>query len=134
MIDVLNERRRAITEKRVVKAGMRPQCVCAFQNIHKQGSRILRGTVCPVKMNLFVLIIGSDPNHIALITNDVKEFKLFEQAAKKFVGVTFLTANFDRHGNVLTVVETEAQRSVCGIPFAIPIIDQEIDMPQLAEM
>src|ERR1700730_12365071 len=77
-IDVLNQRRRTISEQRVVKTWMHTKPVCALQKVHKQLSRIYWSTVCPIKMNLLVLIISANSDHIAFVADNVEEFKLLE--------------------------------------------------------
>ena len=84
---------------------MRTKPVCALQKVHKQFSRIYWSTICPIKMNLFVLIISANSDHIAFVADNVEELKLLEQATQKFISVPFLTTNFDGDGDVLAVIE-----------------------------
>src|SRR5260221_10138100 len=91
----------------VVELRLQMDRINALQVIEEYPSGSVRSDAGPIKVKLFVTVIRSDPNNVALLGDDVDQLELFKETADSGVGLALGHPGFNRDRNVIGRPELE---------------------------
>src|SRR5260221_14593031 len=98
---------RAVICYSVVELRLHMDGINGLQVIEEYPSSSVRSDAGPIKVKLFVTIIRADPNHVALIGDDVDQLELFKETADSGIGLALGHPGFNRDRNMIGRPELE---------------------------
>ena len=123
----------AVVGDRVVPLRVLAQFVGVVEIFQKEFARPLRSGGGVKQVNIFASsIVGTQPDKIAFIGENVKQFILPEKSANRGIALAHLVPGFDGGGNVVIVAKLEAHDGMRD-PGRTPVGHEHIDAAKLAQ-
>src|SRR5438046_6472760 len=124
--------RSAVSGDGVIPARFVPQSVERTDVFKETFARVRWRNGRAVKVDIFLAVVCTQADHVALIGHDVDEFELPVEPADSRVGLAKLLARLDGEAERRRVSELEADDGMRD-PGRAPVIDREVDAGDLGD-
>src|SRR5947207_5081624 len=125
--------RSAVGGDGVIPARFVPQSVERMDVLKETFARVRWRNGRAVKVDIFLAVVCTQADHVALIGHDVDEFELPVEPTDSRVGLAKLLARLDGEGERRGVSELEAYDGMRD-PGRAPVIDREVDAGDLRDV